>query len=119
MEGYDTTEERKQAHIATLTRRATHLFDKMDGKPDYPGRSYDLKELRALRWILGTVGAAPDLRDPERADDEDGGYGEEEPPRRATFVVRKPKYTPRAAPRRRAGAASALVWTPGDPGDAE
>lgn len=114
---YDTTEERKQAHIATLTRRAAHLFDKMDGKPDYPGRSYDLKELRALRWILETVGAAPDLRDPERADDEDGGYGGEEPPRRAAFAARKPKYTPRAAPRRRGGLAT--VWSPGDPDGAE
>lgn len=116
MEGYGTTDEHKQAHIATLTRRAAHLFDKMDGKPDYPGRSYDLKELRALRWILETVGAAPDLRDPERADDDDSGYGEE-PPRRAAFAARKPKYTPRAAPRRRGRLAS--VWSPGDPDGAE
>jgi hypothetical protein len=48
-----------------LSRRANHLFGKLDQRPDYSGRSYDLAEFNALRWALDSLGAPLAAGEPE------------------------------------------------------
>ena len=66
-------------HVATLTRRAEHLFGKMDQRPDYPGKSYDLKEYQALSWVLDELEVPLTTGAPSRCPDEEDV--EPEPPR--------------------------------------